>query len=330
MDWNPRQKYTTLVNRIQDLLSGGEERTVRDIYYALESRGHDYEYREVKTAVKKGRRAGYIDPGQIIDTSRSADVTVTTGYNTPREFLIEEVEGIEDRYTENAWAEQEKYVEVWLEKASLASVFSPICKRWNVRLESTRGDWSDSKVYRATNRLRKKLSEGKDVRILWFGDYNPSGMHAPVTIQETMAHYGAEFREESDSSSKMYFDCWPADYPVIFEYDDGTEGTLRFERVALNTTHIDRYDLPENPTPSGTDKDRTLKDRFMKHVSEGRDVNVELNALKEFHRGDFEEMIENAITAHADESVVEAAENRVRTAREDIRRALSIDYEQLE
>jgi len=61
-------------------------------------------------------------------------------------------------YWEDFWGEQDSYVEVWLEKQSLASVFAPICEEFNVRLEATRGDWSDSKVYQASNRLAESSS----------------------------------------------------------------------------------------------------------------------------------------------------------------------------
>ncbi len=61
MEWNPREKHKKLVSLARDLLRQ-ERRTVRDVYYALESRGYDYTYRQVRQAVKKGRLAGMIDP----------------------------------------------------------------------------------------------------------------------------------------------------------------------------------------------------------------------------------------------------------------------------
>lgn len=36
------------------------------------------------------------------------------------------------------------------------------------------------------------LGREQDMTILYFGDYNPSGSHAPVGIRETMAHYGLD------------------------------------------------------------------------------------------------------------------------------------------
>lgn len=311
--WNPGRKYQTILQQLQEILESSEERTVRDCYYALEARGHKWEYRYIKRAVKKGRRAGYIDPGQIVDASRTAEHITRSGWDDPSSFLSKQVDGIWSGYWENFWTEQDSYVEVWLEKQSLASVFTPICRRHNVRLEATRGDWSDSKVYEACNRLIDKLNQDKDVRILYFGDYNPSGFHAPVSILDTMGYYGIKLtRDFPGSDDPRYYDvehCLPAS----FESDDGS---FAIERIGLNTEHIKRFDLPENPVPSSSDKDQTIKRSFQQYVSEGRDTNVELNALKEFHRGYLEELIEEAILEHIDEAAKKRVEQQIIERRE--------------
>lgn len=335
--WSPGPKYEQYLDRITDILTE-EQRTVRDVYYALEARGFpqelddpsNFEYRYVKRAVKKGRRAGFIDPSLIYDASRQAEATVTTGYDSPEQFARDVVEPAWKQYEENFWEDQSAYVEVWLEKQSLASVFAPICRKHNVRLEATRGDWSDSKIFEAAQRLQSRLVEDKDVKVLYFGDYNPSGLHAPVAVQNTLRYYGLDIRRairerESVDEDQFYFDIWPFDSPLESNQSDGS---IEFERIALNTEHIMEYDLPENPTPSSTDKDRDLRDRFQRLVS-GRDVNVELNALKEYHREDLEQMLEDAITKHVDGSKRGGAKRRVQQARTALREAIDVDYTQL-
>lgn len=326
-EWNPGTKYQTILSQIQDVLSSGEKRTVRDVYYALESRGHKWEYRYVKRAVKKGRRAGYIDPAQIVDASRTAENLTATGWNDPEHFVDDRVDEVWNDYWENFWGEQETYVEVWLEKQSLASVFSPICEELNVRLEATRGDWSDSKVYQASNRLIDKMLDGKDVRVLYFGDYNPSGFHAPVSILDAMGYYGIELtREFPESNDPRYYDV---EHGTPFEFENA-DGTFAMERKALNTEHIERFDLPENPVPSSSDKDATIKESFRRFVSEGRDTNVELNALKEFEREFLEDLVREAIEEHIDSEKKEAAEQRIRERREQLADCIEIDRDTLE
>lgn len=342
MTWNPGKKYEMYLSRISGLL-GDEKRTVRDVYYALESRGfpaelaeegYDFEYRYVKRAVKKGRRHGYIDPAKIVDTSRAAENTVTEGYESPEQFVEDRVEGIWNYYGRNFWADQDHYVEVWLEKQSLASVFEPICSEHNIRLEALRGDWSDSKVYEAAQRLLDQLRDGKDVRVIHYGDFNPSGYHAPVAVQNTMDHYGlqlpyrgARAEEYPLDNDGLYFDIWPVDGPS--EADFGEGGTIMFERGGINLEHIKEYDLPENPSPSSTDKDRELRERFMTWVSDGRDVNIELNALKEYHREDLEEMVEDDITQYIDSEKREQTKQEVTNERKRIARSVVVNKDKL-
>lgn len=325
-DWNPGEKYQTLIAAIQDVLSNGEERTVRDVYYALEARGDKYEYRYVKRAVKKGRRAGYIDPSQIIDSSRQPITVPNDGYRDPRHFVAHRVRGIERFYHENYWRYQDTYVEVWLEKQSLASVFNPICEEKKVRLEATRGDWSDSKVYEATQRLRDKILNGKDVVILYWGDYNPSGFHAPVSILDTMGYYGLELtRPFPKSDEPAYYDSGVGT-PFHFNTPSGDDaGTLDFKRIALNTEHITRFDLPENPVPSSSDKDTTIKAWFKQYVSDGRDTNVELNALKEFERDFLEDLLRESIEEHVDSDRRERVNQRVSHAKDLLSKAITVD-----
>ncbi|ALJ99698.1 DNA topoisomerase [Haloarcula californiae icosahedral virus 1] len=334
--WNPGAKYQMYLRRIQDLLTD-EKRTVRDVYYALEARGfeselnehgHAFKYRYVKRAVKKGRRHGYIDPALIIDESRRAETTVDEGHESPEQFVDAHVRGVWNAYRENFWNDQGTYLEIWLEKQSLASIFRPIAEEFNVRLEATRGDWSDSKVYEATQRLRERIQAGDDVVVLYFGDFNPSGYHAPVSVQETMGYYGIDlsFRDPDAERPAFYFDVWPLDGPAEFGDD---AGTLLFDRRGINLEHIERFDLPENPNPSSTDKDRQLRQRFQQYVSDGRDVNVELNALKEYHRDYLEDLVRDSIREHIDQEAREATDERVRERQERLSRAICVDDDAL-
>lgn len=331
-EWDPGAKYRTLLSQIQDVLDNGEKRTVRDVYYALEARGNKWEYRYVKRAVKKGRRAGYISPAQIVDSSRQPVNTTSEGWKNPREFLEQRIRGVWNGYWENYWKYQDTYVEVWLEKQSLATVFQPICQEKVVRLEATRGDWSDSKVFEATQRIQKVLNSGTDVQILYFGDFNPSGFHAPVSILDTMGYYGLDLaREFPGSEDPRYYDPEHGTPFTVVGADSGEElATFDFRRCAINLDHIRRFDLPENPVPSGSDKDRTIKKWFHEYVSEGEDTNVELNALKEYEREYLEDLIRDAIDEHVDAGRKERVQDRIKSAREALETAVQIDDGELD
>lgn len=318
MNWNPGKKYRKLVDLAQGLLQR-EKRTVRDVYYALESRGYHYDYRQVIRAVKKGRLAGMIDPYRVIDTSRTAGNTANQGYDSQEDFLENVVEGIEENYFKNFWAEQDEYVEVWLEKAGLSGVFAPICEDWNVRLEPLRGDWSTTKCYEAAVRLSKKLDLGKDIKILYFGDYNPSGYHAPAAVQNTIQEFGIDLgRDGCGCEEPRYFDISPVGR---IRYQDG--GSLEFERIAMTTEQVEKFDLPKNPTPSKSQKDRKIREYFIKFVS-GKDRDIELNALKEFEREYLENLIGDSIKQYADLDVKESVEKQIGRERSELRDRIKI------
>lgn len=324
--WNPSEKYQKLLSLADDLLQD-ERRTVRDVYYALEARGHDYDYRQVKRALKKGRRAGFLDPSMIVDSSRPPSFIPDDGYGGLEEFYDRHLDGVAEAYWEDWWSEQPEYIEIWLEKQSLESVFRPITEEFNVRLECTRGDWSDSKVVRAKDRLMDKREAGKDVTVLYFGDYNPSGFHAPVSIQNTLQEYGMSLsRRHVGHEHRHYFDISP--HGRLASPSAGV-GSILFKRIAINTDHVQEFDLPPNPNPSSTDKDRKVRDSFMEHVTAGGpaegDVNIELNALKEYQREFLEDLIRSSIEEHIDGDAREEVHDRIRERREWIEEAVDID-----
>ena len=63
----------------------------------------------------------------------------------------------------------------------------------------------------------------------------------------------------------------------------------------------------------------------MQYVSGGRDVNIELNALKEFHREFLEKLVESAIRERVDEKAKARVDEQIREDRAMIEQALSLD-----
>jgi hypothetical protein len=311
------------------VLADGEERTVRDIYYALTARGvtphkqPEIRYRnDVQQVVSKGRRSGKIDPTQIIDSSRLPATVVDEGFEGPDDFA-EWVEELPERYDENSWREQDHYVEVWIEKASLISVYEPICEHYNIRLEAFGGQWSDSKIVEAGNRIVSKLKDGKDVRVLYFGDFNYSGLQIPVSVLETIGHYGLPIREDMDSSDARKFD---AEWNLPREWSNAS-GSFGLERLALNLDQIKRFELPYNPEPkSPSDKaEKTLRRRFREEITDGEAIDVELNALKEYQRDYLEALLIDGITEYIDFRAKAETERRVRDRRETPRKGTTVD-----
>jgi cation transport regulator ChaB len=68
----------------------------------------------------------------------------------------------------------------------------------------------------------------------------------------------------------------------------------------------------------------------MQHVSGGRDVNIELNALKEFEREFLKDLLRDAIEQYVDADQREATADRVEERQKAIKEAISVDYSAVE
>lgn len=276
----------------------------RSIYYALEAKQLilPKEYEKLEYALRIGRKTKdvngnlLIDPSKIIDLTRDPEAVVDRGDESPSKFLTL----VKERwkyYDRNFWDEQSDYVEVWLEKLGLAPLFAPICQKYNVRLEITKGDDSISKEWEAARRFESQREKGKRCVMLWLGDFNPQGvMITPQAILRNMALYG-------------------------FKFDKGQP-----ERVMLNFNHIKKYNLPENPTKKTTKKDITIANRFIKHYG---DVNVELNSLRIHGMGDMIRLLEIAIASHVDRKALQHHQKVVEKEREEIRPRIRISLKGL-
>lgn len=114
---------------------------------------------------------------------------------------------------------------MWIEKEALAGVFQNVCNELDVNYFSCRGYVSQSEMWRAAMRIRRyetgrtgsslgPVNRRQRVRILHFGDHDPSGIDMTRDIQERLDLFGA---------------------------------TCRVKRIALNMDQIEEYEPPPNP-----------------------------------------------------------------------------------
>lgn len=251
LSWEPSSKFSKKVadsNKLKDVttldlllksqsvISQYRKVTVRQVYYVLVSRQDIYnnlnEYRRVIRILKKGRLAGLINFDNIIDDTREAEKTPS--WKSMNGILSAAV----NQYRSVWWRDQPRHVEVWLEKRALRRIFYPITNGYDVYLCTGGGYQSWSQVWAA--RARFLARKGLDLKILYFGDLDPSGKDMPRDIRERFKTLGL-------------------DIEVI--------------EVALTKEDIVKYNLPKNPTKT---KD-TRKDWYIKKF--GIDYAVELDAL---------------------------------------------------
>jgi hypothetical protein len=121
------------------------------------------------------------------DEARAADHLEELDHETPEEFA----QGWIDHVRENAhkgynpvslWEDSEYYIEMWVEKIDLKSLFSDLCKRYTIPLINIRGRTCLNSRAGTMNRFLERESEGKTCVLLYCGDHDPSGLDISGSI----------------------------------------------------------------------------------------------------------------------------------------------------
>jgi hypothetical protein len=149
LDWK-----NDIVPKIKDILNerrqqGVPAATLRGIFYILVSLGHienvQRQYKSLSGALVTSRRNHVDESRDIIDIY---DVYMEPGEKIRR--LIERLIDLPETYQDTIprWYKQPKYIEVWVEKNAMASLFSTVSVKqelqkgddpWNI----SRFDWVD-------------------------------------------------------------------------------------------------------------------------------------------------------------------------------------------
>ncbi len=169
--------------------------TVRQIFYRLVSSGFIQNtinsYKLFDRMITRGREKGDIDARSIVDRARQV-MGGDYGYASVQDFVRTKISELEDteQYTRRIWDNQPQYVEVWVEKDALATLFSSIADGYRVVTYPSRGYSSYTKVYEAINK-RFSLYGDRPITILHFSDHDPSGLNMTEDIQSRLYRYGS-------------------------------------------------------------------------------------------------------------------------------------------
>jgi len=188
--------------------------TLRQLYYQFVSLGlvenSQKNYKRIGDLLNKARLAGLVDWDAIEDRTRWLRSIPT--YKTPLQFLKRATEG----YAEQLWSEQETYCEVWIEKDALIGVIERTCNAWRVPYFPCRGYASQSEMYEAGQRFKRKLTQHQRVVVFHLGDHDPSGI---------------DMSRDNDDRLNMFANSF-----------------IEVRRLALNMDQVETYNPPENPT----------------------------------------------------------------------------------
>ena len=220
--------------------------TLRQLYYRLVARllipNTINSYKRLSRVLVKAREQGDVPINCLEDRSRRILGRGDTGFNSAEEYLKNKLHSLQDSwkgFSMPMWDDQQKHVLISLEKDALSRLVSRVANGYSVRTFPTRGYPSFSYVQGMAKYMETRL-EGKHVVVLYYGDFDPSGIDIERDLEERLTRYGAK------------------DFSVT--------------RVALTADQISEYNLPPMPV-------KRSDARAEGFLAEHGDKSVELDAL---------------------------------------------------
>ncbi|GFP21279.1 hypothetical protein HKBW3S06_00505 [Candidatus Hakubella thermalkaliphila] len=254
------RKTLVLIEAAREVLIEYNPMTLRQVYYQLVTRqvidNCRSEYQRLSNALVKARQEELIPWEWLEDRVRQPQV-VSMWQDLP-DFL----NTVKRAYRKDIWPSQSQYVEVWLEKDALSGIFSDITEEYGITLVVGRGYNSWSAYKEATERFE---AQDKTVKILYFGDFDPSGEDIVRALRDSLSFLGI-----SEELREMY-----SGFGLSKELRDNADffGTCpNIEKIALTPEDIAEYNLPPDFT-------KVTDTRSKKFVQQYGDMAVELDAL---------------------------------------------------
>lgn len=234
------------LNKIKQILIELEDYkplTLRQVYYQMVGKGHIEntvsQYTMLSGFIKWARIEGHIKWNDIEDRIRAYNNL--EGFDNSNDFINQELNVFLKGYTRNLLQTQEKYIEIWIEKDALSSIFINVAREYTLSVATCRGFSSVSFL----NDFKKRLNNNPDKKsvMLYFGDFDPSGVAMLDSMEITL-------RDELDMSG------------------------IEFKRIALLKDDIEKYNLPHDP-----DAIKKTDTRYKKFMDKYGAYAVELDAL---------------------------------------------------
>ncbi|MBE7464805.1 MAG: hypothetical protein HS116_15125 [Planctomycetes bacterium] len=214
-----------LLDGVQEILDAEDDQiTIRHLFYRLVGNGlldkSEPAYKGLCNHLSKWRKKGAVEYSAFADNSRFY-------YRQDMHNSIEEaIRSTVDAYRRNLWAQQDHYVEVWVEKDAIASILYGAASTYGVPVFPCRGFASLSSLYVAAEEFKRKARRGKAVHVYYFGDHDPSGRAIDPAIMQSFADMGV---------------------------------APSFTRVAVTKEQITAFNLPTRPTKKSDTRSKNFE-----------------------------------------------------------------------
>lgn len=246
-EWRWTEKQFDKLSKSKEVLSDLETYTpltLRQVYYQLVGKGYiennKSQYGMLSNLLKWARINGYISWDVIEDRTRAFHNLA--GWYSYHSFIDASLKHFLSGYARNLLQTQDKYLEIWIEKDALSTIFKKVAGKYTVPVVVCRGFSSVSFL----NDFRTRLTYQTDKKpvVLYFGDFDPSGVEMLGAMKTTLND------------------------------ELGVNG-IEFKRVALLQEDIHTYKLPHSP-----DALKYTDTRAKKHIIAYGEIAVELDALR--------------------------------------------------
>lgn len=272
----------------------GYRLTLRQLYYQLVSRdvipNKQAEYSKLSNMLKEGRMGGIVDWDAIEDRLRKPERP--SSWDSPKDIL----EVCINQFALPRQMLQENYIEVWVEKDALSGVLKRVTQKYHIPILVNRGYSSASAMFDAYHRFKEAYENDQMIRIIYLGDYDPSGQDMIRDIRDRILEFAiGDYNEYELDISKC---------------DEHTKEEIaeRFNfailPVALTREQINLYNPPPNPA-------KITDPRAKKFIEEHGNLSWEVDALRPdvLHKL-LDDSINDLIDRETFESVLEEEEEQ--------------------
>jgi hypothetical protein len=149
------------------------------------------EFDRVERLINDGRKSGRL-PLDIcaVDSAREFDGIERLDLGTPAseaQWLLNYVKSAYRRYTPRSfWEDQNCYLQLFVEKIDLKSLFADTCREFRIPFANARG-WSDiNERADMMERYARWEAKGKQPVLLYCGDFDPVGLQISDTLRDNL------------------------------------------------------------------------------------------------------------------------------------------------
>lgn len=207
--------------------------TLRQLYYQLVAAGairnDDVVYKKMSGILDDLRYSGGVDWDAIEDRGRVPYIPwSTTGITAAINTII-------NQYRLDRQEGQPTHLEVWTEKDAISGILKRVTREYHIQLVVNKGYSSSSAMHQAYERFSEVLNEGRDVKILYFGDHDPSGLDMLRDIKERILFFianGSQVNDPECEDENWDFYCKYLNDNGLCDYDLVNMGLLSEDAIA--------------------------------------------------------------------------------------------------